>query len=418
MGLILLIFRPLRNPFIVYKHLPDKEVKNLEVLPHMGYEAFKLVRKQTICDSIYKSLQSSYNTNDSLNLELKISEIAGNEKVYSNIYTLSDLKFECDSLRLLYLELRDSKFQTKNTLQTKQITTDAEKREIFFDNVIYKLKGALFIPLIAFVIGYILLSFFNIIFLAGHNLEFKNAKSILKLKRKKLILYLRSFDVDEKIHEDFANIDIWDGHKIFYRNKSEEGQLADALKPLGELLAIINPYSLDSQTGVPKIKLKSENWKEKILKLKAQSEYYVFFLIIDFEITKGFIWELEALLEEGSYNKVIFILKWQEFSRDKILIFFKNILKNLKRSGSQKYISQIILEIKLRKKKDVNDNQSVGYLVYTNSSDKMQINQLLNFNNILPFVKKIKSKKEFYGNEFYYMYRLAFVNFYKNKERS
>lgn len=111
------------------------------------------------------------------------------------------------------------------------------------------------------------------------------------------VLYLRPFSDDqprgaaERVdHRGFGPTAV---ETFLISGKTEEEQLADALQPIGELVAVGSPDSTDRIAGASRVyTAEGENWKVEVHDLIRRAR----FVVVGLGVSDGALWELMEVL--------------------------------------------------------------------------------------------------------------------------
>jgi len=136
-----------------------------------------------------------------------------------------------------------------------------------------------------------------------------NADSLLAVDRRPPILFLRSFDDDEK--QQFGRSD-----KAFL-DFSLETRLSNHFSRFGPFVAIGSPKETLPQLGAARVLLSDEEWQPRVLNWMRQSN-----LVIMYSGKTHWVnWELRQLLESGCVTRLILMIPeikaWRRSKRNK-----------------------------------------------------------------------------------------------------
>ncbi len=124
------------------------------------------------------------------------------------------------------------------------------------------------------------------------------------------VLYLRTFETDRS----FTILDLFDIRSpVWGVWKTDEEHLADALRPLGDFIAIGQPNSLPNP-GAARIYTSDEEWKE-VVKRQMQAAQLV---VIRAGSGENVIWELTQAINMLNPQKLL-ILVWEMWMYDYVL---------------------------------------------------------------------------------------------------
>jgi hypothetical protein len=110
------------------------------------------------------------------------------------------------------------------------------------------------------------------------------------------VLYLRAFRSDPKV---FSSMLGWQSGL-----ETQEEQLAEVLRPIGELVAIGRPGERLPEPGAARIYASDEEWKE-VVKRQMQAARLV---IIRAEVGENLLWELKHAVETLNPQKVLILI--------------------------------------------------------------------------------------------------------------
>ena len=136
-----------------------------------------------------------------------------------------------------------------------------------------------------------------------------NADSLLAVDRRPPILFLRSFDDDEKQH--FAS------SERAFLDFSLETRLSNHFSRFGPFVAIGSPKETLPQLGAARVLLSDDEWQPRVLNWMRQSNVVIMYS----GKTHWVNWELRQLLENGCVTRLILMIPeikgWRRAKRNK-----------------------------------------------------------------------------------------------------
>jgi hypothetical protein len=151
------------------------------------------------------------------------------------------------------------------------------------------------------VIGLAMFGCFRFI-LYGRQKKALLANEVLEKDSRPPIIYLRPFDIDERIVE--GRVGLLSRRRLSFQFRSYEEQLSRTLRPFGPFLAVGQPKENKPTLGAAKFYFDDESWKESIISLFGKAR----FVFLHIGTSENFLWELGEVVRRVEARKIILCL--------------------------------------------------------------------------------------------------------------
>lgn len=134
------------------------------------------------------------------------------------------------------------------------------------------------------------------------------ATELLSRDTRPPVIYLRSFQHDKKGSGSAAGSRVWGGWAALFDLKTIEERLAEALTPIGPVIAIGKPGEKLPALGAARLYVGDDEWQDTIRTLMGRAKLVVLLL----GDTPGFWWELERSVKELPPERLALIVPFRK----------------------------------------------------------------------------------------------------------